>query len=131
MASSYVDYKGQYSRINDQLLTIIGLVGAAVAREKNLSPEVNELVEDWVRQSLSASPGMIELDLSGHWETAEGQQALVTLLKDIREKITQFGAHIPADQLRWLAGETAIEFVDTDVNLVLDSVKKLDDLVVL
>jgi hypothetical protein len=124
MASSYLDYCSKTARINDQILTIVALLIAdEVQTHPTTGPEAS-LVTEWAVASLNSPPGLIEFDLSGFWETDTGRIALTSILEAVKTKTSAFGKRIPASILTTLANSQEIQFVDTDVSLVLSAIDK-------
>ena len=121
MANSYIEYKGKEIRINDSVLSII----CAIADDQcNSTLSYHKLIGKWKEESLIAPPGLINLDLSGYWETKEGVLTLSKILNITKNKVEQYDGFIPSSYLNRLAKEYPPWFTDVDTELVLKELQK-------
>jgi hypothetical protein len=124
MANSYLDYRKESLRVNDQILTVIVLLAADVVRSDDAHYTGARLTEAWASEVLNAPPGLIDLDLKDFWETDIGNTELTSLLDRVEQTILGFGERIPSERLNALAKPSSIQFVDIETSLVLDTLRK-------
>lgn len=118
MAHSYVDFGERFVRINDQLLTILALVMAEVARGERYDARLRESVLRWKEQTLHAPPGLIDIRLDDFAATADDVASLRALLDEVETAMTTHGEKFPGRLLANWAGPTNIGFVDVETDLI-------------
>ena len=125
MANSYVDFRGRFVRVNDQLLTIIVLVMRdVVVSDPALRDRFGGHVDAWCEESLGAPPGLIAFDLSAFEADDGAAGGLATLLAATVAAIRAYGSHVPGQMLNDRTRLERIRFIDTDVNVIVGELEK-------
>ena len=75
-----------------------------------------------------APPGLMDIDLSGFWETEEGRNLLLLLLSRVREEISNYGEKIPSEVLNDLVNIQGMVYSDVKTEFLLKEIDKVSNL---
>lgn len=108
------------------MLAVIVLMIDQELRKRNAGADrFSEDVEQWKSAAMNSGPGLIEIDLSGKWESAEGNELLLRVLDDVTKALEANDRTVSRSFLQGLGETSFTQFKgDVDVQRVLDDLEK-------
>ncbi|TWU04414.1 hypothetical protein [Stieleria varia] len=125
MASSYIEFRSRAVRLNDQVCLLVGLLAEECFGDEYLHAGVEHFISELKQQGLAAPPGMIDVELQAFHNDASFRTSMKESCEALKCFVSSYGDFVPGEFFETRAGETPIEFVDTQATLIIDAIQSL------
>jgi len=125
MANSFLEKGDKFIRIHDGCLGAIMVLALQTAIEERFSSQSIHTLQTWKGRSLNSAPGLIDYDLTQFSSESEEGQSIILLLTQLRARLENREAKIPAAELQASAGESGIWFIDIEPAFLVEGLDKL------